>query len=323
MSQPGVGPGAPGIDGLACGVLTVNASGIVCYANATVGSMLGRERGELIDAHIDSLLPVPSRIFFSTHLFPLLRVQRVAEEVYVPMRTADGTDLPMLLNGRARGDEPDLVFDLVIVPMRQRNVMESAIINARNAAQEAAAAKDEELRRDPMTGLLNDAGMQPQLVAAVDDSRRQGRRHALLFIDLDGFGELNKAYGTDVGDEVIRAVAERLAAAVRDSDAVGRQNRAGDEFIILLRDLANDEMAMDLAWRVHDSISRPVRVRGASLEVVVGASVGVAMVAPRGTESLEYLKRMADERMQAIKRTGGGVLGRARSRDGVGCQRER
>lgn len=172
-----------------------------------------------------------------------------------------------------------------------------------------AHARHEELRHDPMTGLLNDAGVQPQLEAAIDESRHHGRRHALLFIDLDGFGKLNKAHGEDVGDEVICAVAGRLAAAVRGSDAVGRQNRAGDEFIVLFRDLPNDGMATNLAWRVHDSIRRPVRVRGASLEVTVGASVGIAMLAPGARESLEYLKRIADERMQAIKRMGGGVLG--------------
>jgi diguanylate cyclase (GGDEF)-like protein len=107
---------------------------------------------------------------------------------------------------------------------------------------------------------------------------------------------------------LITAVGGRLAAAVRGSDAVGRQNRAGDEFVILFRDLPDDEMATRLAWRVHDNIRRPVRVRGASLEVVVGASIGIAMLAPGRTESLDHLKRVADERMQTIKRAGGGVL---------------
>jgi diguanylate cyclase (GGDEF)-like protein len=171
-----------------------------------------------------------------------------------------------------------------------------------------AHARHEQLRHDPMTGLLNDAGVEPLLEAAVDESRRHGRRHALLFIDLDGFGKLNKAHGEDVGDEVIKAVAGRLAAAVRGSDAVGRQNRAGDEFVVLFRDLPDDEMATKLAWRVHDSIGRAVRVRGASLEVEVGASIGIAMLAPGATEPLERVKRIADERMQTVKRAGGGVL---------------
>ena len=165
----------------------------------------------------------------------------------------------------------------------------------------------EALRRDPMTGLLNDAGVQPLLESALEESRVHGRRHSLLFIDLDRFGQLNKQHGSDVGDDVIRAVALRMAAAVRSTDVVGRQNRAGDEFLILLRDLPEDGMAMQLAWRVHASILKSVRTRGGTLEVSVGASIGIAMLEPGTGESLAELKRLADGRMQEIKRAGGGV----------------
>lgn len=167
----------------------------------------------------------------------------------------------------------------------------------------------EALRHDPMTGLLNDAGVEPLLESALDESRRHARRHALLFIDLDRFGQLNKQHGEDVGDDVIRAVALRMAAAVRATDAVGRQNRAGDEFVILLRDLPDDEMASRLAWRVHGTILKPVRVRGDQLVVTVGASIGIAMLVPGAPESLAQLKRIADQRMQTVKRAGGGVVG--------------
>ncbi len=167
----------------------------------------------------------------------------------------------------------------------------------------------EALRRDPMTGLLNDAGFEPHLEEGIEEARRDGRRHALLFIDLDKFGQLNKVHGEDVGDEVIRAAAGRLAAAVRSTDAVGRQNRAGDEFAILLRDVGDDPTALRLAWRLHEALVRPIRVRGESLEVSVGASVGVATVTPMKAASVSHLKRLADERMQTVKRAGGGVLG--------------
>ena len=147
-----------------CGVITVDASGIVTYANAVIASMLGRQREDIVDRHIDTLLPPASRIFFSTHLFPLLRVQRVAEEMYVPMLAADGTHVPMLLNGRAR-DEAEFSFDLVIVPMRQRNTMESELLAARAAAEEVAAAKDRFLSivshelRSPLTAITGYADL--------------------------------------------------------------------------------------------------------------------------------------------------------------------
>jgi diguanylate cyclase (GGDEF)-like protein len=167
----------------------------------------------------------------------------------------------------------------------------------------------EALRRDPMTGLLNSAGVQPYLESAFDEARRLGRRHALLFIDLDKFGRLNKDHGEDVADDLLRAVALRIANAVRGTDAVGRQHRAGDEFIVLLRDLPDGGTAVALGWRLHAAIRRPVRVRGATLQVSVGASIGVAVLLPRTVASLDAVKRLADARMQQVKRAGGGVLG--------------
>jgi diguanylate cyclase (GGDEF)-like protein len=165
------------------------------------------------------------------------------------------------------------------------------------------------LLRDPMTGLLNDAGFEPHLQEAVVEARRDGRRHALLFIDLDKFGQLNKVHGEDVGDEVIRATAGRLSGAVRSSDAVSRQNRAGDEFAVLLRDLPDNESAVRLARRIHATLLRPIQVRGATLVVEVGASIGVAATGPDKAHTEVQLKRLADERMQEVKQAGGGVLG--------------
>jgi diguanylate cyclase (GGDEF)-like protein len=167
----------------------------------------------------------------------------------------------------------------------------------------------EALLRDPMTGLLNDAGASPLLDLALAEARRGAGCHALLFIDLDGFGQLNKSLGEDVGDDVLVAVGRRIQAAVRSTDVVSRQHRAGDEFMVLLRDLAAADVAVRLAWRLHAAILEPVHVRGASMTVSVGASIGIAMLEPGTTASLDDLKRLADTRMQQVKRARGGVLG--------------
>ena len=147
------------LDEAPCGFLTLSTAGTVTRANLTLATMVRRQRGEIVGHHIDRLLAPSGRIFFSTHLFPLLRVQHVAEEIYLPMLDADGGELPMLVNGRVRQEAGDLVFDLVLVPMRQRNQMESELIAARNVAQEAVAAKDRFLSvvshelRSPLTGI--------------------------------------------------------------------------------------------------------------------------------------------------------------------------
>ena len=149
----------PILDVAPCGFLTVDAAGFVQQANSTLAELVGRSRGEIIGQHIDHLLSPPARIFYSSHVFPLLRIQGHVDEVYVPILDAGGAQVPALVNGRARREGDEELFDLVMVPMRQRNELESELIATRNAAQEGAAAKDRFLSvvshelRTPLTGI--------------------------------------------------------------------------------------------------------------------------------------------------------------------------
>lgn len=151
----------PLLDIAPAGFLTIDDAGVVRRANATIARLVGRPREEIEGHHIDLLLSAAGRIFYSTHLFPLLRLHGHADELYVPLATADGSDLPVLINGVRRDAEPDgeARYDLVVVPMRERNRLEDELIAARNAAQAAAAAKDRFLSvvshelRSPLTGV--------------------------------------------------------------------------------------------------------------------------------------------------------------------------
>ncbi len=91
---------------------------------------------------MDHLLSPAGRIFYTTHLFPLLQLQGRAEEVYLPLRTEDGSDLPVMVNGVSRDTSAGTVHDLIVVPMRQRNELENELIAARHVAEQAASAKD-------------------------------------------------------------------------------------------------------------------------------------------------------------------------------------
>lgn len=201
-------PMDPTLDDAPAGFLTVDASGTIRRANATLASMLGQERDELEGAHLDGVLAPAGRIFFSTHVFPLLRVQRLAEEIYLPMRTADDGDLPMLLNGRAREADGEDLYDLVIVPMRQRTTLESELLGARKVAEEAAAAKDRFISvlthelRSPLAGMMGYAdlllrGSRGELTddqrAYVERIRQAAEYQATLIDDILDFA----ASGTD------------------------------------------------------------------------------------------------------------------------------
>lgn len=226
----------PQLDEAPAGFLTVDASGTIRGANATAASMLGRARGELEGAHIDLVLAPASRIFFSTHVFPMLRVQRLAEEIYLPMRTASDGDLPMLLNGRARQADGEDLFDLVIVPMRQRMTLESELLDARHAAEAASAAKDRFVSvlthelRSPLAGMMGYADLllrgsrgelTPDQRAYVERIREAAEYQARLIEDILDFA----ASGTDrplipdsLDVEEVLARAEGILAVRAEAD---------------------------------------------------------------------------------------------------------
>lgn len=130
------------LDRAPCGFLSLDESGTVRLANATLAELVGIPRDAIEGEPMDRLLSAAGRIFHSTHLFPLLRLQGRAEEIYMPLRTEGGEEIPVLVNGVARSQGDDTFYDLVLVPMRQRNDLENELIAARNIAQEATVAKD-------------------------------------------------------------------------------------------------------------------------------------------------------------------------------------
>jgi diguanylate cyclase (GGDEF)-like protein len=161
--------------------------------------------------------------------------------------------------------------------------------------------------RDHMTGLLNNLGFKPRLETAVREARNGGRLHALLMLDLDGFGGLNKAHGEAVGDEVIIAVAGRLRSSVRETDVVGRQHHAGDEFSVLLLNVPDESIGVALATRIRARICQPIVSRTTDKVVSVGVSIGIVFLGP-GVSSSEEAASRADRRMQFAKKHEIGIL---------------
>ena len=126
-----------------CGFLSVDEDGSIRLVNHTLLEWLGYPPGELQDQPMDTILLAAGRIFYQTHLFPLLRMQGHAEEVYFPLRRQNGSDIPMLVNAARREDDGTLAYDFVFMPMHQRDQYENEILRAKAAAEEARHAKDE------------------------------------------------------------------------------------------------------------------------------------------------------------------------------------
>ena len=155
---------------------------------------------------------------------------------------------------------------------------------------------------DVLTGLSNRAMLEESLTRSLGRCERSGRRIAVLFIDLDGFKQVNDHLGHDKGDVVLREMAERLARACRLSDVVARVG--GDEFIVLVEDVARPEDVLPLAERILESACQPVRTGAEDIRVT--ASIGIALSPEQARMPRhEALLHDADTAMYAAKQSGG------------------
>jgi diguanylate cyclase (GGDEF)-like protein len=154
---------------------------------------------------------------------------------------------------------------------------------------------------DQLTGLPNRRLFEDRLDQAIEHSRRNGTRTALIMIDLNGFKNINDQEGHDTGDRLLEHIANNLRHAVRSPDTLARLG--GDEFIIITSDLPRDTPASHIVEtsteRVTEALSKPLHIGGRDLAVT--GSVGVAIF-PDDTTDEVLLRRLADQRMYQQKR---------------------
>jgi len=152
---------------------------------------------------------------------------------------------------------------------------------------------------DPLTGLPNRVLFVDRLAQATARRRPKGRSLAVVFLDLDRFKAVNDTLGHAAGDELLVAVAERLARALRAGDTAARLG--GDEFAVLCDDIDGPSQALAIAERLLAELAEPFVV--GDREVTVGASLGIGLARDDGDELL----READAAMYRAKARGGGI----------------
>jgi diguanylate cyclase (GGDEF)-like protein/PAS domain S-box-containing protein len=159
---------------------------------------------------------------------------------------------------------------------------------ATDISSEMAAIRQVEYlaRHDPLTGLPNRATFNELLTQVLERVEIDGSRAALICIDLDRFKEVNDSLGHGAGDSVLIDCAERLKECVRETDLVARLG--GDEFAVLLHDVSRTADVQALADRILTSLADVFVVGGA--EVVVGASIGIALIPCHGTAAVKVLQ---------------------------------
>jgi len=263
--------------------------GRIISANQAFRDMFGLRDDELATVRIEDLYADASdRQRFRDEI---LRTGYVRDFELRLRRRDDGTPVHCLVSSTVRrmADGEIECFQGIIHDISERKRVEDQLAHG--------------ALHDALTGLPNRALFVDRLDQALERVRRGGERpFAVLFLDLDRFKVVNDSLGHAVGDQMLLAIAERLEAVMRPGDTVARFG--GDEFTLLLDDLASPLEATQRAERVLDVLGAPFTLEGH--EVFTSASIGIA-VSTAGSEHPDELLRNADAALSRAK-----VLGKNR-----------
>jgi len=182
----------------------------------------------------------------------------------------------------------------------------SALKRAQEDLRFAAVQLQHDARRleflahhDTLTGLPNRAMFADRAREAVAHARRHEKTAAFLFLDMDNFKQVNDGLGHDVGDSLLKIMASRLRASVRGEDFIARIG--GDEFCVLLQDIAEPREAAAVAQKLLHELGKPYRV--GEHQISSGASIGIACV-PQDGDEVNAVLRLADHAMYRAKELG-------------------
>ena len=266
-------------------ILIADPSGQIKYASPSVHTVLS--------LHGDSLV--------GTNIIDLVHPDDFAKTMITePRSVAYGQN--SIVEFRLRhADGKWLYFECVVRSLIQHKNIGGIVYNARDITERKHS--QEQLlfnaTHDALTGLPDRALFLERLQGVVDRMKRHPHEAgAVLFIDIDDFKVVNDCYGHAIGDALIKEVCTRLRACVRSDGAIARMG--GDEFAVLVEDVADPSDAIRVAERIQSSFERPFLLEG--LEVFKSMSIGIALTSPE--TSAEAVLQNADIAMYRAKSQG-------------------
>ena len=191
-------------------------------------------------------------------------------------------------------------FDLAEVLMRVHNMLEVRLLH--KAARDHGKAQESLALQDPLTGLANRRLLADRMAMALVHARRDKSAMAMVYLDLDGFKQINDTLGHGAGDILLKMVAGRLVATVREEDTVARVG--GDEFIIVLRHVIGTDDVARVVLKMIEAVSQPYVIEGQTVSITTSA--GVAIYPDHGVDA-DTLMKNADLALYEAKRAGKNV----------------
>jgi len=272
-------------------VISTDRDGRISYLNPVAERMTGWRMHEALQHDVDEVVPLHEGAMDGPARSPIREALR---ERRIVVASSSG----VLVN---RWRQCFDVEDCAAPIEDGRGEQVGAVMVVRDVSDTRAMARRMAhlAHYDALTGLPNRILLQDRAQQAIAHARRHGGHLALMYLDLDGFKHINDSLGHDVGDALLVQFAQRVAAALRQSDTLSRQG--GDEFVVLAPQAGTPEAAERLAAELVRLAALPFPLAGRSLQITT--SLGIALF-PGDGDSLEELARHADAAMYAAKRAG-------------------
>ena len=272
-------------------VVCTDFRGRVTYLNLVAESVTGWPQAEASGRALDEVFRL---VDSSTRgRIPVPAARAIIEDTTV----GPGADCMLI-----RRDGAQLAVETSAAPIHDRH---GGVIGSVMVAHDVTVARElsHKLARlalhDSLTDVPNRALLNDRLDQAIVRAHRSGGSVALLYMDLDRFKHINDSLGHAVGDELLKSVARRLLACVRSSDTVSRQG--GDEFLILLEEVAHAEDAAVCAEKIIQAMDAPHQIGDHDLRLTV--SIGIATF-PEDAADADTMLRNADFAMYQAKYSG-------------------
>jgi diguanylate cyclase (GGDEF)-like protein/PAS domain S-box-containing protein len=272
-------------------VLSTDISGNITYLNSVAQAMTGWRQEEAVGRPLADVFQIIDGTTRETARNPM--------EMAVEQNRTVGLTANCILV-RRDGFESAIEDSAAPIHDRQGTAIGAVIVFHDVSEARARSLQMTHLaQHDYLTDLPNRMVLNEHISHSISLARRHHRHIAVLFVDLDRFKQINDSFGHAIGDQLLQLVSKRLLTSVRASDTVSR--RGGDEFVVLLSEIAQTNDAATSAQKILDSLRLPYNIGGHELHV--GASIGIGIYPDDGADT-ETLIKNADAAMYSAKEKG-------------------
>lgn len=267
-------------------VIAIRASGQIRLFNLAAEKLTGWTEFEALGQNLKDVVALSEESGSAKVPFPP-KLETQGENFNAILTSRSGAEVPVEVGVQFIGDDSGGNTDYLFV-IRDISGQKASEEYMKNLAF-----------LDNLTGLPNRALVYDRIHLALTHSRSAGRFVSFLFLDLDGFKNVNDTLGHDAGDHLLQQTAERLKSVVRDEDTVGRM--AGDEFVMILHNVAGEEETIRVAEKIIEQFQKPFSLNG--MEIKKTVSVGISLF-PRDGSDMESVMKCADQAMYLAKQKG-------------------